>query len=315
MNQGYLLIPEIEVSDCNLESSHLTVSFPLTATAGFVEAMFLELKNQLDEELGYGTGDQIDYDAFAVYLHQYQMYRGITKNPLALCKGSGGKPNDNKILDPPITPEIKGRVCFSLIIRVSYDDSHHISPVQEGLADILPIMRFAGGDIFSWGGRSYTLNKRNDLSGNSILCPFFDTFKETVSALKRLPYGWFIKDRGDILHEAEGDKLQTMLDAVAFFPEKEEGYTRKHSGWLYATCTGYQLIEEPGERNGRRFDEYPHAYCEPVHSLAELVHGRQLLNAAKNSSSDDDGLNKQTLFWRWRYRQDIRLIQLTALQV
>jgi CRISPR-associated protein Csy2 len=262
------------------------------------------------EELGIDSESvELKMSGFTVCIHDYQMYRGISKNPMALCKGMGGKPADKDLLNPPIIPEIKGRVIFSLLLRITYED---IAPLKNGdflgeMENSILRMRFAGGDIFT--------AEKTYFQDNGRLVEFYNDEKKLFRRMLKLPAGWLIKDRSDLLHGSGDDKLQALLDAVALFPvdDVSKSYRRKYPGWLYATCNGYQLLESPLERPGRRDESLLHAYCEPVHSLAELVHAGKLFRRWSRKDSFSYGLCENRLLWNWQYDESARLLELRAV--
>lgn len=303
---GYLLIPCISVSDCNLESSHLTISFPLTAAAGFVEALSLDIKERIESAHGSEAAKQLHWKRFSICLHQYQRYPGQTRNPAALYPS--GRWNPDKLLNPPIVQEVKGRLCFSLIIELAFSNAAVINTALEKLTDIVLSMRFAGGDIFSFGGSSFQLPLQQKEPAARHRVGFYLNAEEMIKAVGFLPPGWFIRDRSDLIQDEPEDKLQALLETVARFPDGNGGHKRKQPGWVYITCTGYRMLEEPCKRDGRRFKEYLHAYCEPVHSAAELVHKRKITGASVTAEQ----LECKGILWRFQYDPDAREIQLTA---
>ncbi len=266
MHEGYLLLEEIQTSDCNLESSHLTCSFPLTAAAGF---SFLILKRGLEELLlPMDSDEEFALNGFAVCLHDYQLYRGLTKNPLALCKGAGGRQSEADLNNPPMIPEIKGRTAFSLIIKFGYEERMPLldPDFQKDFLDTLLSMRFAGGEVMSFK------------SHNGKILHFFNNQEELAKRFQRSAPGWFLKDRSYLIENGGSNKMKALLESVFIPPRNGDAATRtKPPGWLHASCVGYQLLEDPLERPGRRDDSVPHAYAEPVHSVLELVHAKRLL--------------------------------------
>lgn len=75
---------------------------------------------------------------------------------------------------------------------------------------------------------------------------------------------------------------------------------KKGDGWLVPAAVGYKLFDDdiyqPALRKGTRDDTIPHAFCDPVVGIAELVSVRN----PKLTSLDSDGFD--SLFWRWDTR-------------
>ena len=129
--------------------------------------------------------------------------------------------------------------------------------------------------------------------------------------MRRIQPGWFVKDRSDIIMEAGEDKLRALLDAVFQFPGEEgKGYHRKYPGWLFAACNGYQLLEEPHKRVGRRDKGTLHAYAEPVHSIAELVHSSGLIRRWEKKEKNSEWMGKNKLLWWWSHHRSSRSVIL-----
>ena len=304
MHEGYLLLEEIQTSDCNLESSHLTCSFPMTAAAGF---SFLILKRGVEQLLvSMDSDEEFALSGYAVCLHDYQVYHGLTKNPLSLCKGAGGKQAEADLKNPPIIPEIKGRTTFSLIIKFRYEDQTPLldRDFQKEFRDALLSVRFAGGEMISF--KSY----------DGKILHFFNNEEELGKRLQKSAPGWFIKDRSDLIENGNSNKMKMLLESVFIPPGNNESTTwTKPSGWLYASCIGYQLLEDPVERPGRRDDSVPHAYAEPVHSVLELVHAKRLLRLSTTEKTLSSWLPDNHLLWHWHYDTEARLSRLSARTV
>lgn len=303
MSSRYLLLRGLEVSDCNLETSHLTVSFPLTALAGFCEKLIDDVRGTFAPDRQHYLGT---FRSFIVCVHSYQQYEGHTKNPLALCKGNGGSPNEADLLNPPIVTEIKGRVRFSVAVELQdaepgfFDDAFETT-----LLDKLSTLRFAGGEIFltQTGGRFRARRK-----SSSIAPPGGESLFDELARFER---GWFIKDRSDLIVNEE-DKLATLMDALSWEREDERP-VRRHSGWLWATCTGYQLLETPTRRLGQRSDAHLHAFAEPVHGLVELISSGALRRLGRdNSVNKIDWLRENGFCWKWEVPSDRTYCVLTA---
>lgn len=141
MSSYYILIPEIEVIDCNLETSYISVSFPLTAVAGLADKLVREIRASVDIK-------HIQQKSFTVCIHSFQQYVGISKNPLAF---EGSHKNQEKIVNPPIIEEVKGSSYFSLVLEVvtnSYDTLK--SSLENFFASRFLTFHFAGGNIISF---------------------------------------------------------------------------------------------------------------------------------------------------------------------
>ncbi|CAB1275391.1 type I-F CRISPR-associated protein Csy2 [Candidatus Nitrosacidococcus tergens] len=301
MDQYYLLLPMIKITNINWESSHLTCSLPLTAIAGFADCLVnFELVNHAPET-------NADLKGFAVCLHEGEIYDGLTKNPLALCKGNGNKPNEDDLINPPIIPELKGHATLSLVIKIEVENKSKMDDwIKERANQVLHVCRIAGGDIIQ-AGRAQIFDKKIELA----------------KAMNKLPTGWFIKDRAELIAK-EPDPFKALIDAVAWFssentPDSTEKQLkqRRYPGWLYATCVGYQLLEDPQDRLNRSHgvkdcDPVNHAYAEPAHSLAELIWVRKLLPLFSKETSNTDDNWLQGLLWDWKTHRESKTVYLSA---
>lgn len=310
MSRYYLLLPTLKIIDCNGESSHLTRSLPLTAVAGFTDRLvYFELAE-------HATDAAANLKGFAVCLHGRQVYEGLSKNPLALCKGNGSNPDQADLLNPPIIPEIKGQVSLSLVIALEIEDKSILDEwLKRRVIAFLHTSRIAGGDIIEAGApRIYAKST------------------ELAQKIRRLPLGWFISDSADLITD-EPDRFSALINATARFPveDKEQQSTASQNGitrkrqypgrWLYVTCVGYQLLEPPQPRRNRSHDflnadpPVKHAYAEPAHSLAKLVGSRgllALLQAQGDSSFDDNWLTSNQLLWCWHSDAASRTVYLST---
>jgi len=275
-----VVIPEIEVCDVNLETSYWSVSFPLTAVAGLITSFTHGRDPLLIKNWKVG-----------VLVHEYSPYLGHSKNPNALCVGGGSAPAVDKIINAPIIQEIKGRVKFSLYLSLTLDEYTEVE--QNKLRQGFLRKSFAGGNITGFGDSETAFEPVDD--------------KDLLPRLQSLPAGWWIKDRSDLLVGKEGsEKMETFFEALGLVqeepehPEKDKKtkqvYSKHTPGWFFGTCTGFQLLEPPCEREGRRTDEVLHSFVEPVHSLAELVFSRTLLRKAEYKI---DEFSNSNCLWRW----------------
>ncbi|ADJ29628.1 type I-F CRISPR-associated protein Csy2 [Nitrosococcus watsonii] len=306
MSSYHLLLPTLNVTGCNWESSHLTRSLPLTAMAGFVDyLMSFELADNAAE-----AGANLE--GFAICLHGGQIYEGLSKNPLALCKGNGLSQARDDLLNPPLTPEVKGSVSLSLVVALELEDKSALNEWLKNRATaFLQTCRLAGGDIIGIGQPKVYIER-----------------SKLAQEIRRLPPGWFIGNGAELISNAP-DPFAALLNAVAWFPvkDKEPQTTSAHPSpsrqrpypghWLYATCVGYQLLESPQPRRNRSHASSDadsatnHAYAEPVHSLAELVWARNLLRPQDDSTADD-WLTENNLLWRWESDAPSRTVYLST---
>ncbi|ADE14359.1 conserved hypothetical protein [Nitrosococcus halophilus Nc 4] len=306
MSLYYLLLPTLNVTGCNWESSHLTRSLPLTAIAGFAD--YLVSFELADNAADAGAG----LEGFVVCLHDGQIHEGLSKNPLALCKGNGLSQTQDDLLNPPLIPEVKGSMSLSLVVALELENKSALDEwLKTRSTAFLQTRRLAGGDIIGIGQPKIYI-KRSDLARE----------------MGRLPPGWFISNGADLIAH-EPDHFAALINAVAWFPaEDKESQNmsaqsspfrrRQHPGhWLYATCVGYQLLESPQPRRNRSHassdadSSTNHAYAEPVHSLAKLLWTRGVLRL-QNDSTVDNWLTKNKLLWRWDTNAPSRTVYLST---
>src|SRR5690606_30010918 len=108
-----------------------------------------------------------------------------SRNPMAICKGNGNAPAPKDILNPPLIPEVKGRVCFSLFFKLeNAPTGESWEVISEKVFHKLMQCRFAGGDIVSVG-------KGEDKSQVYSL----EDEQKLAKIISRSGWGWFIKDR------------------------------------------------------------------------------------------------------------------------
>jgi len=291
------IIPEIEVSGVNLETSYWTVSFPMTALAGFITS--------------FSKGsDPLPIDSWkaAVLLHDYETYPGQSKNPNAMCVGNGSAPAVEKILNTPIVQEVKGQVRFSLYLQLELDEYTALD--RNKLKSGFLYKHFAGGNITSFGNKDKTFESIDE--------------GDLIDRLKLLAPGWWIKDRSDLLEGKQGpEKMDAFFDALGLTKTLETvmvkgketektKITKEAHGWLFGTCTGYQLLEPPCKREGRRTkpeEDTPHSFAEPVHGLAELVFSRSLLRSV---GADVSAFRNSRCLWHWKTISESRATVLSA---
>lgn len=301
MSRYYLLLPALKITGCNWESSHFTRSLPLTAVAGFADRL-------VSFELAEHAADAAaGLEGFAVCLHEGQIHEGLSKNPLALCKGNGSSPDHTDLLNPPLIPELKARVSLSLVVALDLENKSVLDAwLETRVTAFLRTSRLAGGDIIEAGEPKVCADRAKLAQG-----------------IRRLPPSWFIADGADLIAN-ESDPFAALIDAIAWFPveDKEQQNTtgQKHPDhrWLYATCVGYQLLEPPQSRRNRSHNSLnpdlsvKHAYAEPAHSLAKLVWARRVLPLPQNESTSDDWLMSNHLLWRWHTDAPSRTVYLST---
>lgn len=307
MSRYYLLLPALRMIDCNWESSHLTRSLSLTAVAGFSDRLvYFELAEHAAEVVP-------DLKGFAVCFHEGQVYKGLSKNPLSLCKGNGSSPDHDDLLNPPIVPELKGRMSLSLIVALDLENKPALDEwIKTRATEFLQTSRLAGGDIIKAG--------KPKIFANST---------ELAKEMQHLLPGWFISNSADLI-AAEPNPFIALINAIAQFPaeDKEQQNTtsqnriarkRQYPGrWLYATCVGYQLLESSQPRRNRSHDSLDsdpavnHAYAEPAHSLAELVWAGGLLPPLRSEPASDNWLTSNNLLWHWHTDATSRTVYLST---
>lgn len=307
MSRYYLLLPALKVTDCNWESSHLTRSLSLTAIAGFVDRLvYFELAD-------HAANGIVNLQGFAVCFHEGQIYKGLSKNPLALCKDNGSNPDKADLLNSPIIPELKGRASLSLVVALDLENKSVLDEwLKTRAMAFLQTSRLAGGDIIKAG-------KPKIFADSATL----------AKEMQHLLPGWFISDGADLIAD-EPDPFMALISAVAWFPAEDKEQQdaasqngifrrRQHPGrWLYATCVGYQLLEPPQPRRNRSHNSLDsasfvnHAYAEPAHSLAELVWTRRVLPSPWSESISDNWLTSNHLLWRWHTDAASRTVYLST---
>jgi CRISPR type I-F-associated protein Csy2 len=119
-------------------------------------------------------------------------------------------------------------------------------------------------------------------------------------ALRKIPAGYALLDRSDLLLGAEEgkDPLDVLLDLVEVAPQDsgdgEVRYGRKTRGWLVPVFVGYQAIERQQLRRGvRQADAVGHVFGESLYSVGEFRSIRGLLAKTPDAIA--------SAFWKHQY--------------
>ena len=274
----YLIIRNMQVQDLNAEGNGYTLgaSMLITSAVGFAEAF----RRQVPDLVSRINGVAVALSDF--HLHGTKagpFYRlSQTRNPIAM-KIPGI--TTEKLLNPPIQAEAKANATISLVLQLQATGLHQ--SIIDALDAWLPKTRFAGGFICRYDSIDKPFAARRDI---------FNSIRNWGSTTR------FFVDRADILTSRDDgtDALDAFLDAMAV--TMHDGvWRRAQPGWIVPIAVGYQGIEYPTDRPGRRDSGTPHMYASPLTGLAELVTASRI---ARNSQSNDS----YPIFFRQYWRSE-----------
>lgn len=247
MREGYISIGPFPVDNASTTSNLTVDGLPgMTAFGGFVHALQRHVRQQ-----GYA----ISFDGVAPIIHEFSRIEGHPRLPSDARRSS--EKMSSRVIDTRLC-----RLRVSLLVPVSVpegkeaDLDRFLDNRQEIIRDFLLNARLAGGSIFLSSGCVFNwLPRWEDVTGH----------------LRKLRYGWFIKDRRDLIASgmAEGnDPLEVMLEHLKVSKEQNPG-----KGWIVPLAVGFQAIETPELRPSHRnpSQSYPFAWAEGISGLAELI--------------------------------------------
>jgi len=265
----------MEIQDLNAEGNGYTLgaAMLLTSAVGFGEAF----RRQIPALIRRVERVAVALSAFELHGDTTGSYSRLsqTRNPIA-TKSQGI--STAKLLNPPIQAEAKANATISLVLQIQETGRHQ--SIVDALDAWLPTTRFAGGFICRHDPIDALITSRAAL---------FDHIRGWGSTPR------FFIDRSDILtgRKDGADSLDAFLDAVAVTEDEGGAWRRAQSGWIVPVAVGYQGIEQPTERPGRRDNDSPHMYASPLTGLAELVTASRV---ARNSQAT--GADRYPMFWR-----------------
>ncbi|MCL1486017.1 hypothetical protein MIH18_05565 [Marinobacter sp. M3C] len=265
MSDQYLILPRLSVQAANAYQCPLFLSAcPVSAAVLFAHALARGIGAEESPRgvayLHHDAQHLGEYDQYGNFVPQQR--RGasfIDKDDYA-----GGAATPSLSLQPTASVHLS----VSLVIAFDEDEELDTAAVERFLSGA----RFAGGSVTTFGQP-----KR------------FDSIEE---ASKRLPNGFWVVDRIDLL--AQPDKaphvtlLELLMQRSADIP------------WLTPIVAGYRALTAAEHKEGGRFG-YAHAYGEPLIGLAQF-----------QSSTQRRAANAAVPFWSLRWTDDVTcLIQQT----
>lgn len=265
----YLTIKDLRIQNANALSSPYTIGFPaMTAWLGAIHA----LERRLRQIPKFET---LRMPRMAVSCHAYnlQTYRGIgdtvqsiiiTANPLR----KKGKDFER----PPFIEEARIHLKVSLLVEVCglSTNADVDKEFLEAIKGILPIMKFAGGDIL--------YNRSENAFAKLSICNVSEEDKATVrKAIRGLMPGYVLIERRDLLEEkmrAGANSLDALMQCLAIHNTVDEnGEWQKHksqSGWIVPISVGYKGLTPLGKAANQRDPSVPHRFAENVVTLGEF---------------------------------------------
>lgn len=274
-----LILPHIHIHNANALSSPFTIGFPaMTAWLGFVHALERKLK---------AIGENQSFISVAVVSHEFdlQTYKGPGDFVHSIVNMANPLNKDGS--RSAFIEEARCHLTVSLVIQCD-DENEEIeeSYFVEKLQSILPTMKIAGGDIFSF---EWPTLRSIDT----------DSKLEINTLLRSLMPGYVLIERRDLMIEAMGqgeDALDAMLSFLTvnhhcehiendLLSEPSNDQTkeqtqdkkvkwrslRKTTGWIVPIATGFQGISELGSALNQRDSNLEHRFAESIVTLGEFV--------------------------------------------
>lgn len=290
IHAGYLVFPNLQLENVNAEANLHVAGLPaITSLTGFM--YWLQL-NWLTREVENAEAEEMVFEGVAIIGHSLSLYEGQSKCPQALYGMAPTRPDE---MNPSIVQELKGDLGITLIVKVMQDEDGD----EECVRDV-----FSKHNLNQLAARLLGM----PIAGGRIVKPtepfFVISSQKLVEKLRKLPSGWLLcnaKEHLDGNGDDTRDALDRLLDALAVTRGDDGKFHRQQPGWLIPVAIGYRLLEEPVSRPGTR-KQLPHAYAEPVISLAQWRYLPSLIHAA--SSCDLQGMGA---LWRHTWRPNHRL--------
>ena len=290
IHAGYLVIPCLQLENVNTEANLHVAGLPaITSFTGFMHGLQL---NWLAKEVDNAEVEEMVFQGVAIIGYSLALYEGQSKCPQALDGMAPTKPEE---INPSIVQELKGDLGITLIIKVMQDEDGD----EECLRDV-----FSKHNLDQLAARLL----QTPMAGGRIVKPtkpfFVISSKRLVEELRKLPPGWLLcnaKEHLDGKVDDTRDSLDRLLDALTVTKSDDGKFHRQQPGWLIPVAIGYRLLEEPLNRPGTR-KQLPHAYAEPVISLAQWRYLPSLIHAA--NSCDLQGMGA---LWRHTWHPNHRL--------
>ena len=291
----YLAIRNIRIQNANAMSSPVTIGFPaMTAWLGGMHALERRLRQR--EELS-----ELHFTRLAVSCQAFdlQTYRGvgdyvdsviITANPLQ----KKGKSFDR----PSFIEEARVHLTVSLLFALARGDRNLQEPLIKAIAEELPRMKLASGDILSFQPPKEILYQDDEE-------PTSDK-----AILRKLTPGYVLIERRDLLKERM-EAGENSVDALLHFleiqyqAEKNEdgevtGWKGKKAepGWIVPLATGFKGLSPLGRVRFQRDAETPHRFAESVITLGEFKMAHHFQHVSE-------------ILWEYKYLADENLYLCT----
>ena len=263
----YLLIRKIKIQNANAMSSPVTIGFPaITAWLGGIHALERRLRQR-------AALSALHFSRMAIACHTFdlQTYRGhgdyvdsviITANPL-LKKGANFE-------RPPFIEEARVHLTISLLVELDQITPEMEEQLPASIAQELPRMKFAGGDILPEPASLKLLyhNPADPAADRNIL--------------RQLAPGYLLVERRDLMEtlmvegKSGADALLHFLEIQYQADHNDAGEVprwngkKAEPGWLVPIAVGFKGLS-PLERVDRQRDaETPHRFAESVITLGEF---------------------------------------------
>ncbi|QDD90636.1 type I-F CRISPR-associated protein Csy2 [Pseudomonas oryzihabitans] len=281
--EALLLLPRLRVQNANAISGPLTWGFPaVTAFTGFVQALELKLREELDIQLA----------GVAIVCHHHQAQTSVPAGKRTRVFHLTRNPVGKDGATAAIVEEGRIHLDVSLLIGVSgnalYDGLLDLTAIAQRAWDIALGMRLAGGSLLPptwalgerqrpllefWPGTAeeeFQLSRRltRRLLPGFALIPRDDLLIQRTAALQA-------KDAGLTSLEALLDLTRLNIDPPGTEDEHGEPqadwHLRPRSGWLVPIPLGYRSLaaHPPGSVRNARDRSLPFHFVESLYGLGE----------------------------------------------
>lgn len=294
---GYVVINSVTLFGANLVQSDDVAGFiSVTSVAGAMHKL-------LERDHG------LDVEGVAIISHYVYRHIGNRKPSYSTLRSSMNKLA--KGVMPSVFDEQRGDVTASFVTKVNFGEDLELAEaavdgLDQKIQNRLLGMRIAGGMV---ADRPDPMTERR----HPLVTVAF-TEKDLKGELSKLPYGYALRDRADLI-----DVNQPLLSSFAEYlgrwpvqaddedptpgasPDRRVRHPGRHFTAIHA---GYLCLERPTSRPGRD-EESPHVMVEGIVGLAEWT---RFNKAFTRDSPDSDGY-----FWTHKANEQDGLFYVTAL--
>ena len=291
----YLLIRNIRIQNANAMSSPITIGFPaMTAWLGGMHALERRLRQR--EELS-----ELHFTRLAVSCQAFdlQTYRGVGDYvDSVIINAKPLRKKKNAFKPAPFIEEARVHLTVSLLFALARGDRNLQEPLIKAIAEELPRMKLASGDILSFQPPKEILYQDDEDQASD------------KAILRKLMPGYVVIERRDLLKErmkAGENSVDALLHflEIQYQAEKNEdgevtGWKGKKAepGWIVPLATGFKGLSPLGRVRLQRDAETPHRFAESVITLGEFKMAHHFQHVSE-------------ILWEYKYLADENLYLCT----